>query len=72
MQNFIKIGSAVWAVALTQTDRRTHAHTHTLGSIATYSVKMTEYKNLSRTKMHEDGYLQSQRVTEIEAEIFRT
>ena len=27
-----------------QTDRRTDAHTHTLGSIATYSVKMTEYK----------------------------
>ena len=26
-----------------QTDR--HTHTHTLGSIATYSVKMTEYKN---------------------------
>ena len=53
MQNFIKIGSAVWAVALTQTDRQTdththahtHAHTHTLGSIATYSVKMTEYNN---------------------------
>ena len=57
MQNLIKIGSAVWAVALTHTDRHTHAHTyththththahtHTLGSIATYSVKMTEYKN---------------------------
>ena len=28
----------------TQTDRQTHRHTHTLGSIATYSVKMTEYK----------------------------
>ena len=27
-----------------QTDRHTHAHTHTIGSIATYSVKMTEYK----------------------------
>ena len=50
MQNFIKIGSAVWAVALTQTDRQTHAHTHThnLGSIATYSVKMTEYKNINK------------------------
>ena len=29
----------------TQTDRHTDRHTHTLGSIATYSVKMTEYKN---------------------------
>ena len=30
-----------------QTDRHTHTHTHTdtLGWIATYSVKMTEYKN---------------------------
>ena len=26
------------------THTHTHAHTHTLGSIATYSVKMTEYK----------------------------
>ena len=31
----------------TETDTRmhTHTHTHTLDSIATYSVKMTEYKN---------------------------
>ena len=27
------------------TDRHTDRQTHTLGSIATYSVKMTEYKN---------------------------
>ena len=26
------------------THRHTHRRTHTLGSIATYSVKMTEYK----------------------------
>ena len=34
------------------TDRQTHrrTHTHTLGSIATYSVKMTEYK--TRTTLH--------------------
>ena len=30
-----------------QTHAHTHAHTHTLGSIATYSVKMTEYKKES-------------------------
>ena len=49
MESFIKIGSSVWAVEVThtdtQTDRQTHTQTHTLGSIATYSVKMTEYKN---------------------------
>ena len=28
-----------------QTHRHTHTHTHTLSLIATYSVKMTEYKN---------------------------
>ena len=30
-----------------QTDRQTDTQTHTLGSIATYSVKMTEYKKAS-------------------------
>ena len=37
---------------MTQTDTHTYTqtdrHTHTLGSIATYSVKMTEYKNGSQ------------------------
>ena len=56
MQSFIKINTTVLAVELPHTDThthaRTHAHTytHTLihtpsVSIATYSVKMTEYKN---------------------------
>ena len=27
------------------THTHTYTHTHTLGSIATYSVKLTEYKN---------------------------
>ena len=52
VENFIKIHPSVWAVALshtyTQTYMHTHIHTyihtHTLGSIATYSVKLTEYK----------------------------
>ena len=36
----------------THTHRHTHTqtHTHTLGSIATYSVKMTEYKKEEATK----------------------
>ena len=37
----------------TQTDRQTH--THTLGSIATYSVKMTEYKKEVAEEMLEQG-----------------
>ena len=41
MESLIKIGPSVWAVEMTQTDARTD----TLGSIATYSVKLTEYKN---------------------------
>ena len=54
VQSFIKIDTTVLAVELphTHTHTRTHAHTytHTLihtpsVSIATYSVKMTEYKN---------------------------
>ena len=40
MESFIKIGPLLWAVEMTQTD----THTDTLGSIATYSVKLTEYK----------------------------
>ena len=54
VENFIKIDPSVWAGELphthihthTHTDAHTHTHTHThtLGSIATYSVKMTEYK----------------------------
>ena len=31
---------------MTHTDRHTDTHTHTLGSHATYSVKMTEYKKI--------------------------
>ena len=52
VENFIRIYPSVWATALphththTQPQRRTHIHTHTLGSIATYSVEMTEYKNM--------------------------
>ena len=45
MESFIKIGPSFWAVEMTYTDRQTHRHTDTLGSIATYSVKLTEYKN---------------------------
>ena len=41
---FIEIGSAVWAVALTHTYIHTYTHTDTLGSILTYSVRLTEYK----------------------------
>merc|ERR1712240_749909 len=32
------------------TDRQTDTHTHTLGSIATYSVKMTEFKNMDKLR----------------------
>ena len=51
VDNFIKIDPSGLATVLphthihTQTHTHTHTHTHTLGSIATYSVKMTEYKN---------------------------
>ena len=38
MQNLIKIGSAVWAVALTQTHAHTHAHTHTRTHAHTLSL----------------------------------
>ena len=48
MESFIKISLSVWAVEMTQTHAHTHIHTHsqtdTLGSIATCSVKLTEYK----------------------------
>ena len=45
VENFIKIHPSVWTVALSHTHTyiHTHTHTHTLGSIATYSDKMTEY-----------------------------
>ena len=53
VQSFIRIDTTVLAVELPHTHRRTHIHTHTHTlihtpsvSIATYSVKMTEYKNL--------------------------
>ena len=53
MQSFIKIDTTVLAVELPHTDTHTDAHTytHTLihtpsVSIATYSVKMTEYKKV--------------------------
>ena len=47
VENFVKIHQSVWATELPHTDTHTHTHTHTytLGSIATYSVNMTEYKN---------------------------
>ena len=40
------LGQKMWPVAHAQTHTHTHRHTHTdtLGSFATYSVKMTEYK----------------------------
>ena len=50
MESFIKISLSVWAVEMTQTHTHTHTHIHihsqtdTLGSIATCSVKLTEYK----------------------------
>ena len=54
MESFIKISPFVWAVKMTQKDthRDTHRDTHTdnLGSIATYSVKLTEYKNRRRRR----------------------
>ena len=56
MECFIKIGPLVWAVEMTKTQTHTNTHTHThthtdtLGSIATYSVKLTEYKNRRRRR----------------------
>ena len=44
METFIKIGLFVWAVEMTHTHGQTDTHLHTLGSNATYLVKMTEYK----------------------------
>ena len=43
VQNFIKIDPSVWAVSLSHTHIHTYIHTHTLGSMATYSVKVTQY-----------------------------
>ena len=56
LQSFIKIGRELFELIDIKThrqtdrhtDRQTHRQTHTLGSIATYSVKMTEYKNETR------------------------
>ena len=55
MESFIKIGSSFWAVEMIhtyrqtarQTHRQTYRQTHTLGPIAIYSVKITEYKKCS-------------------------
>ena len=38
---------------MTQTDRQIDTHTDTLGSIATYSVKLTEYK---KDRLRLDGF----------------
>ena len=57
VENFIKIDPSVWAVSLSHTHKHTyihthtHIHTHTLSSIATYSVKMTEYKKQTHTQI---------------------
>ena len=55
MESFIKIGPFVWAVEMTQTDTHTYTytdtHTDTLGSIATYSVKLTEYNKKRRVRV---------------------
>ena len=49
MQNLIKIGSAVWVVALTQTHTRTHAHTHT-PSVRSQHIQL---KRLNIKKEHQ-------------------
>ena len=60
MESFIKISLSAWAVEMTQTHAHTHIHTHsqtdTLGSIATCSVKLTEYKQDSSRRCQ---YIQS-------------
>ena len=40
VESFIKIDQSVWAVEMTHTHTQTQTRTDTLGSIATYSVKM--------------------------------
>ena len=45
MESLIKICPTVLAVEMTQTHGQTDRHTDTLGSIATYSVTLTEYKS---------------------------
>ena len=45
MESSIKIDSFVWAVMDKHKETCRDTDTHTLGSIATYSVKITEYKN---------------------------
>ena len=54
MDSFIKIGTFVWALEITQTHRQTDTQSDTLASIVTYSVKWTEYKNEGRygTSVH--------------------
>jgi len=42
-----------------RTHARTHIHTHTLGSMATYSVKMTEYKNNNNKKHRQPSWRHS-------------
>ena len=42
MERVIKMGQPVWAVEMTQTHRQTQADN--LGLIATYLVKLAEYK----------------------------
>ena len=56
MESFIKIGPFVWAVKITYTHRYAHRRTHTLASIPTYSVKMTEYKKSRKTCKSEARY----------------
>ena len=58
MESFIKIGPSVWAVEMTHTHRHTHRQTDrqtdTLASIATYSVKLTEYKKKNGKKRYNE------------------
>ena len=44
-QHCSRLAPTVMDLTRGATYKHTHIHTHTLGSIATYSLKMTEYKN---------------------------
>ena len=75
MQSFIKIDATVWAVELPHTDTHTHTHTdaHTLiqtpsVSIATYSVKMTEYKK--RRKKYIGLHVNENKIAQGDVNIF--